>query len=196
MRKDNSADYPWLCFALATLMREYARLCERGIASLERERVVEALLNGLSADGGAFVGNSPESLRAHEAERSGFRDLFLTHRRDLLEAFERYRPSDRAYSPLAFFFNFSHNVLKGMVVDALLWGESRPLTFNQLLTALPHDEAEWAARRKMAETLMGYARARPDRIRGRPMPVIVYDPMAGRLAYAMTLRRLREAGPG
>ena len=29
MRDDNVADYPWLCFALATLMREYARCRER-----------------------------------------------------------------------------------------------------------------------------------------------------------------------
>jgi hypothetical protein len=38
---------------------------------------------------------------------------------------------------------------------------------------------------------MGYARAHPDRIRGRLMPVIVYDPEAGHRAFAVTLRKLR-----
>jgi len=39
---------------------------------------------------------------------------------------------------------------------------------------------------------MGYARANPQRIRGRPMPVIVYDPGAGRRAYSVTMQKLRE----
>ncbi len=30
MRDDNVADYPWLCFALLTVMQEYARLDAAG----------------------------------------------------------------------------------------------------------------------------------------------------------------------
>src|SRR5262249_41716067 len=30
MRNDNVADYPWLCFALSTLMRAYAQMHDRG----------------------------------------------------------------------------------------------------------------------------------------------------------------------
>ena len=37
---------------------------------------------------------------------------------------------------------------------------------------------------------MGYARANPDTIRGRPMPVIVYDPATGRDAFAVTMRKI------
>ena len=39
---------------------------------------------------------------------------------------------------------------------------------------------------------MDYARRIPDRIRGRLMPVIVYDPKAGREYFKATLRKLRE----
>ena len=39
---------------------------------------------------------------------------------------------------------------------------------------------------------MGYARANPDTIRGRPMPVIVYDPRAGRRAFDITIGKLKD----
>src|SRR5581483_8119048 len=49
MRDDNVADYPWLCFAVATVMKEYVRLREAG-PSGELDAAAEALLNGLSGD--------------------------------------------------------------------------------------------------------------------------------------------------
>ena len=48
MRNDNVADYPWLCFALVTLLRECARLAEARATGPEREAIVEAILNGLT----------------------------------------------------------------------------------------------------------------------------------------------------
>jgi hypothetical protein len=39
---------------------------------------------------------------------------------------------------------------------------------------------------------MAYARSHPDRIRGRLMPVIVYDPQAGRRAYSVTIEKLSQ----
>jgi hypothetical protein len=190
-RDDNVADYPWLCFALATLMREYARMRNAGESGVERDHVVEALLNGLSADARAFVGDHPPaSLLPSEAERAAFRDLFRAHRLELLDEFERFRPRDEGYSPLAFFFNFSHNVLKGTIVDALLRGEPWPLTLNDLLTGVPADDPKNDQRRALAETLMGYARAHPSPIRGRMMPVIVYDPATGRQAMSVAVKKL------
>ena len=50
-----------------------------------------------------------------------------------MEEFERLEPTDETYSPLSFFFNFSHNILKGTVVDALLRGPAVAVTFNDLL---------------------------------------------------------------
>src|SRR5262249_60575615 len=131
--------YPWLCYALRTVMDEYARVCDEGVAGAERDRLVEALLNGLSADARAFVGEPPASLSRAEADRAEFRRLFFAAKGELVEEFERYRPVERTYSPLSFFFNFSHNVLKGTIVDAMLRGEPWTVSFNDLLTALPAD---------------------------------------------------------
>jgi hypothetical protein len=192
MRSDNAADYPWLCFALVAAMREYARMRDEHIEGQGRERMVEAILNGLSPDARAFVGTPPASLSKCEAERAEFRELFHRCRSDLLEEFERFRPSPRMYSPLSFFFNFSHNVLKGTVVDALLRGNAWKLSFNDLLTGVPPEEADGASKIALATTLMGYARSNPSPIRGRLMPVIVYDPASGHEAFTVTMRKIKE----
>jgi hypothetical protein len=192
MRDDNVADYPWLCFSVATLMQEYARMHAAAETGTARDALVESLLNGLSPDPGAFLASAPSSLSAHEQERLAFRDLYYQHKADLLAEFEAQRPTPDAYSPLAFFFNFSHNVLKGTIVDALLWGQPWRLTLNDLLSGVPRGGEAGAAKEKLARTLMGYARTNPHRIRGRLMPVIVYDPAVGHRAFSLTMRKLRE----
>jgi hypothetical protein len=192
MRNDNIADYPWLCFSLATLMREYVRMREEGIDGLERDIVVEALLNGLTPDARAFVGGAPSFLSPFESELAEFRDGFKRYADDLLVDFERFRPSLQTYSPLSFFFNFSHNVLKGTVVDALLAGEPWQVTLNDLATSLDRGEAKANVKETLARTLMAYARANPHKIRGRLTPVIVYDAQAGRQAFSVTMRKLKE----
>jgi hypothetical protein len=191
MRDDNVADYPWLLYALNTLMQQYVRLRERGAAAASDDVLLEALINGLSGDARAFVGKPPSSLAKFESERQQFRDAFHAYKADVLPAFERYRPTDKAYSPLGFFFNFSHNVVKGTTIDALL--EQRPwrLTFNDLLTARGDEHAS-ATKESLAKTLMEYARANPQTIRGRLMPVIVYDPAKGRQAFSVAMRKMRE----
>jgi hypothetical protein len=206
MRDDNVADYPWLCFALAAAMREYVGLSavaehDRSSGSNDgagsRDAVIDALVNGLSADARAFVGAPPASLSAVEAEREEFRGAFLAHRSDLVAEFERCRPVDGAYSPLAFFFNFSHNVLKGIVVDAALRGEPWPVAYNDLLTGRGtiRGKGETDPREALARRLMDYARANPDRINGQLMPVIVYDPRAGHRAFRIMMEKLAPQTP-
>ena len=192
LRDDNVADYPWLCFALAGVMREYARLADAGIENRDRSVIEEALLNGLTADARAFVGVPPASLAASEPDRVRLVDGFTRHKTALLDAFQRYRPTDTEYSPLSFFFNFSHNVVKGTVVDALLWGEAWDVSMNDLLTGVPRAGLEDGSQQLLATTLMAYARSNPDRIGGRLMPVIVYDPQSGRRAYSVTLEKLAQ----
>jgi hypothetical protein len=78
-------------------------------------------------------------------------------------------------------------------VDALLAGEPWALTINDLATGIEHEGAANAqAKEMLARTLMAYARANPHKIRGRLMPVIVYDPQAGRQAFSVTMRKLKE----
>ena len=192
LRDDNIADYPWLCFALAAVMREYVRLADAGIENRDRSVIEESLLNGLTADARAFVGVPPPSLSASEADRLRLVDGFVRHKPALLESFQRYRPTETAYSPLSFFFNFSHNVVKGTVVDALLWGEAWDVSLNDLLTSVPRAGLEDESRQLLATTLMGYARSNPDRIRGQLMPVIVYDPQSGRRAFTIAMEKLAQ----
>ena len=192
MRDDNVTDYPWLCFSLATLMREYARMAA-GDAGAHRDEVVEAMVNGLSPDARAFLRSGAAASPApFEAERAAFAELFRAHQDQLVPEFERFRPSTTSYSPVSFFFNFSHNVVKCAVVDALLRGEPWRVTLNGLLTSLSAGPDEDTGKQALAATLMGYARANPHRIRGKLMPVIVYDPAAGRRAFSITMRKLRD----
>ncbi|MEP7116723.1 MAG: hypothetical protein ABI880_04035 [Acidobacteriota bacterium] len=192
MRDDNVADYPWLCFAVAGAAEEYVRLTEAGEFGLRRDRVVEALLNGLTPDARAFVGTPFATLVPHEAERSRARELLLAHRDRLREEFEVFRPTAQFYSPLSFFFNFSHNVVKGTIVDALLRARPWPVTLTDLFTSLPRDPDVSADRTALATLLMGYARSSPQTIRGQLMPVIVYDPSTGRESFGNTMRKLME----
>ena len=190
MRDDNVADYPWLCFALVTLMREYAESDDGAV--LPRPSIVEALLNGLSGDARAFVGEAPRFLASCAGERAEFCDLFQQHRHEIVPAFEAFRPTAASYSPLSFFFNFSHNVRKGAVVDALLRSEPWRVSLNDLLTSADRGEATSSVKQSLATTLMNYARENPDTIRGRLMPVIVYDPAAGRRAFSVALSKLAQ----
>jgi len=192
MRNDNAPDYPWLLFALVTLMEAYARLHDHDSEGTERERVVEGILNGLSPDPRAFVGNAPDSLASYEEEHSRFRELFEKYRRDLLVELEHHRPSEEKYSPIAFYFNFLHNILKAIVVDAMLRGEASNVTLNDLLTGFPRSSTAELSE-ALARTLMSYARSSPEKIRGRLVPVIVYDPRKGRRAYTETIRRLTSS---
>jgi hypothetical protein len=203
MRDDNVADYPWLCFALTALMREYVArsrsmrpLGAAGASApgaVPTAALIEAMANGLSADARAFVGAAPPSLAAAEPERAEFRDAFAMHRAALIAAFDRLRPQDDVYSPFFFFFNFSHNVLKGAIVDASMRGEPWPVSFNDLLRS--DGAAPPAAREQLARRLMEYARASPDRINGQLTPVIVYDRRAGARAYRIMMEKLAEPLP-
>ena len=192
MRADNVPDYPWLCFAVSTLTRAYSRMHDADIHGVEREKVVEGILNGLSPDARAFVGKPPASLARYEVERSECAERLGTYRQELFEEFKQQRPSPQVYSPISLFFNFPHNLVKGMVVDALARGKPWDLSLNDLLTGIPRDEEKGAARTALARTLMGYARSSPDTIRGRPVPAVVYDPRAGLRDFVKTVRIIKE----
>ncbi len=194
MRDDNGVDYRWLSFSLAVLMDDYVRLQATGERGAARDEAVEALLNGLSADPTAFVGDrSLAALEPSAAEFGVLREQLHGLRRELVAEFEPYRPLNERYSPISLFFNFSQNVLKGLVVDAVLWGEPWAASFNDLLTSLGQDAAASQTRLTLARTLMNYGRKRPDRIRGKLMPAIVYDARAGRRAFSATTRALSGA---
>jgi len=193
MRDDNGVDYTWLCFSLSTLIDAW--LEARAAHAAEAEAAIaETIANGLSTDAGAFLdARTPSVLAGCDLERRGFRERVGGHVTALTDAFAPSRPVDGAYSPLALFFNFSQNVLKGAVVDASLWGDPRRISLNDLFTSLPRDPDTDQRKLRLLHTLMGFARANPDRIRGQLMPVIVYDVVAGRRAFGAMTRAIQGA---
>ena len=70
----------------------------------------------------------------------------------------------------------------------MLRGEPSHVGIDDLLTGVPETQSN--ERQALARTLMGYARASPDRVRGQWVPVIVYDPRKGRRAFTDLIRRI------
>ena len=76
---------------------------------------------------------------------------------------------------------------RAVIEEALLNG----LTADaRAFIGVPRAGLEEGSQQLLATTLMGYARSNPDRIRGKLMPVIVYDPPAGRRAFTVALEKL------
>lgn len=178
MRDDNAPDYPWLRWSVLTLLEPFVA----GVEEPARSVVVESLLGALAADPSHVMGD-PEVAAAIGPHRSALGD-----------ACEPFRPGPAAYSPLSFFFNFSHSVVRGAVVDAMLWGEPWPVTLNDLLSSridVPAGAAPLEKRVALATTLMDYARKNPHRVRGKATPWIVYDPVTGRQVFNEAVQSLR-----
>jgi hypothetical protein len=64
-----------------------------------------------------------------------------------------------------------------------------------LFTGLPPGNDRNSRKITLARTIMGYARMHPDTIGGRLAPMMLYDPAAGRRAFAAAMRVL-SAGAG
>jgi AcrR family transcriptional regulator len=168
MRDDNVADYPLLTLALVTLAEEYAS--PRGD---NRARIIEGLLNGLSADPWAF------------------QELIADRGKALLEDFAAYPPSPRAFSPLSFTCNFPTNASVALATLAV-HGEKHP-ALNALFTREgERSDADESAHR-LARRLMEFATSDSSRLGAGGVPLLAYDPFEGAHAYNTTLRTLRDA---
>jgi hypothetical protein len=181
MRNDNVADYPWLHFAAGTVLEAIEQhKGDHSGASLDPSLAVlaEALFGSLTADTASLLDAGP------------FRERLSAQTSRLQAAFDALEPHPERYSPLSLFFNFSHNVLKGTIVDALLRADPWMVSFNDLLMGAQGGVSPLASREALAVTLMGHARRHPQRIRGQLTPVIVYDPASGHAVYRATASRL------
>jgi hypothetical protein len=194
MRADNVSDYPWLFYSVLTLMRAYERMCEAGTEGEEKERVVEALLNGMTPDTRAFTESPPSTLSRFAEEHAELRAMIDRRRTDLIRDFERHRPEPSTYSPLGFQFNFPHNALIPMVTLALVQGMDPRLNMplDALLTREGAD-GESRAPEMLARTLMAYAGYSPEKRAGRRTLMIIYDPNAALSSFNRTMSVLKES---
>lgn len=179
MRDDNVPDYPWLLFALETLLREYARLHDAGIQGAEREEVVEGLLNGLTPDPWAFIGKLPDALSDYAEKYSRFCELLGRYGEDLVEECKRHRPSAEGFSPMAFHFNFPHNVLMAHLMTALDEESVRSLSLNALLLGRHDGAVTEQSADDLAKTLTAFAGSSPDKLDAHGARLIIYDWHAG-----------------
>ncbi|MCX5755961.1 MAG: hypothetical protein NTX19_07575 [Gemmatimonadetes bacterium] len=190
MRDDNIVDYPWVLFALSTLMHEYERMQASGEQTAARERVVEALFDGLSADPWAFTGKAPAFLSAHEAVHAELRSALGRQRDHLLEEFGRVAPTTKTYSPLGLGCNFLSNAAVATAAIALE-DEARYPSLNALFTRAPSGEPAPGPAERYARRLMQYA-AEPARLGAGGAPLIVYDPYDSVHYYNTVVRTLKE----
>jgi hypothetical protein len=175
MRADNFIDYPWLFFSVAELADAYVRL-GRG-PEAERLDVAGALLNALTPDPEAFLGDPPASLAAHGEDHARVRALLADHRDALLRDFARHTPSGDGYSPLGFHFNFPHNAAFAMAV----LGIADPTTPNVSLNGLLTGNVEGAG--ALADRLTAFAAANPEQRGSRSVLGLYYEASAARSAY-------------
>ena len=192
MRADNVPDYPWLFFALTTLMREYAQMHDKGIQADERQATVEGILTALTPDPRAFLGKPPAALEPYQPEVEEFHALFTKYQDDLIAEFETLRPTNQDYSPIAFNFNFPHNIVKALVVNAVARGEASFITLNDLLTGVPKSPEATRTKYAAMTRLLEYARMSPEIIQGRSFPMVVYDPLLGLRNYTKVTAYLKS----
>ncbi len=190
MRSDNIGDYPWLLNSVVTLMRAYAQPDELG--DVAHEEIVEALLLGLAADPWAFTGSVPPALVEYGEPYRELIDLLESHGGRLLADFESCRPTKGSYAPLALHFNFPHNTLIAMVTLALLEGRSQTSPLNALF-ARPSDTEKDESMMRLAQTLMAFSRASPDRLGHQGAMLIAYDPLSGLRSFTLTVDAISKS---
>jgi hypothetical protein len=191
MRDDNVGDYPWLLFAVTTLMRAFGGMVDAGEEGPERTELVHGLLNGMSVDPWAFVGKPPPALEPYAEEHAECLALIRAHRDALLEAFRAHRPAKDPYSPIALQVNFPNNALVAGVTVAVLETAPQTLSMNALFGARQagiDDEARLALALRFAE----YAGASRERLDAHGAPLIMYAPRPAQRCLNLTLSALKK----
>jgi hypothetical protein len=188
MRADNFIDYPWLFFSVASLADEYAALAAKNGPEGERLDVAAALLNGLSPDPEAFIGEPPAALAPWQGEHARVRALIARHRDQLVRDFRRHTPTG-GYSPLGFHFNFPHNAVFAMAVLGLLDGDTPRVSLDALLTGRDAGVGE------LAESLTRFAEANPEPRGSRLVAGLYYDEEAAGRAFAEVTGALETLRP-
>jgi hypothetical protein len=187
MRDDNIVDYPWLLFAVETLLEQYCEAVDRGASDSDVAMIAAALMNGLTADPWILVDEQSLSSEVHRSWRRRVCDRIGQCSQRLLTHVAAHRPDLKAYSPLSFEYNFLHNVIVGMIEVATTQGAS-PGSLDSLLTAVG-DEATpvLGSARRLARYAACAAQAA-----GGP-PLIVYDSFNSSKYFDVALDALRRA---
>jgi hypothetical protein len=187
MRDDNIVDYPWLLFAVETLVDAYDRMRDHPETGAQRDVVTEGLINALSADPQFFLDEAPDVLRAHEASHTHAHEQLIAHRLDLVGELERHRPDPARYSPLGFEANFLNNAVVAMVETVAGVAEPHP-SLSDLFTSCPTD-ATRPSPLAFARRLTRFAGVTAGMVGGHAL--VVYDHFDGLARFDAALDVLR-----
>ncbi len=193
MRADNAGDYPWLLYSLTTLMEEYVRLRRSGMENQARQKIIKALLNGLTPDPWAFFQTPPPvSLALYFEKHQVLQQLLAEYAEELATEFAAYRPTLENYSPLAFHFNFPHNVLNALLMVCFSEGSVERVPLNDLLLGETSDSPKNDKLKEVALKLMVFAGSRRDRVGPQGTKLIIYDPHVGLAHCNMVLSTMKK----
>jgi hypothetical protein len=179
MRADNVVDYPWVMHAVATLAAELDRTARGKAAEGSTDRVAQGLLQGLSADPGMVLATAvPAVLAGCADERATCADRLRAHRERLRGMFGDLTPAATAFVPLAFHFNFLHNVLTATLA-VTIDGGSPNVPLDGLLFGQPQGATRLADSPEVLAHRLALYSAHPDRRGYKGAPLIVTDPSLG-----------------
>jgi hypothetical protein len=187
MRDDNVVDYPWLLFAVETLLERYCEGVNRGASDGDVALITAGLVNGLSADPWILVDDKSLPVELHGAWRQRVCERIGQCRERLLTHAAARRPDLKAYSPLSFDCNFLHNAIVAMIEVATTEG-SLDASLDSLLTAV---DGEAAPVLTSARQLARYAACTAQAVGGPSL--IVYDAFNGSKCFDGALGALRRA---
>jgi hypothetical protein len=194
MRADNVGDYPWLLYAVGTLLEAYAEMRGAGIGGAERDAVVSALLNGISADPEAFLGGEVPAFLPWPDDHAAAVALLREALEPMRAEINPQRPVEGSYSPLSLTFNFPNNALVAGTTSALLRGTVQRVPLDALLLGERRPGGTGDPRPAAAKDLMDYSSARPERMEGGGSRLIIYDPVQGLRSYNRMLSLLYPEG--
>ena len=154
---------------------------------------MKGLLNGLGPDPWAFFQTPPPiSLQAYAARHSELTKLFKKYVQDLTLDFVACQPSGEIYSPLAFHFNFRHNIMNAILMICLSEGSVEELSLNDLLVGAEADPSMVDRSIELVGKLMAFAGSSRDRVGPQGAKLIIYDPHVG-LGYCnMVLSAMKK----
>ena len=187
MRDDNAVDYPWLLFAVETLLEQYCEAVQRGASDGDVAVIAGALVNGLSADPWILVDDKSLPAELHGAWRQRVCERIGQCSQNLLTHVAARRPDLKTYSPLSFDCNFLHNAVVAMIENATTEGSS-DASLDSLLTSV---DGEARPVLGSARRLARYAACTAQAVGGPSL--IVYDSFNGSKCFDIALDALRRA---
>ena len=186
MRDDNVVDYPWLFFALETLLDRYGEVVDKGASEGDTAVITTALINGLSADPWLLTDERSLSPQLHRRWRQRVGERLSQCNSGLLAQLAEHRPDAKRFSPLSFDCNYLHNLIVAMIEVATTEASAQESLDSLLITADGDAVRALGSARRLAR----YAACTAQAVGGASL--IAYDSFNGSKCFDVALDVLRH----